>query len=117
MPLTGRFNLRRTIGGKIVLQVEEEVRRLWPFSRNQLTKRRWRDATIMDLAQPELRPLMDLRYKSGFEWARVYGQLGPARQDGSVGSASSQDNPSLAVAPEPSVKANAAMSAPQGVPA
>jgi hypothetical protein len=33
MPLTGRFTLRRTIGGKIVLQVEEEVKRLWPFSR------------------------------------------------------------------------------------
>jgi hypothetical protein len=71
MPLTGRFNLRRTMGGKIVLQVEEEVRRLWPLSRKQLTKKRWRDATVMDLAQPELRSLMDLRYKPGFEWLRL----------------------------------------------
>ncbi|MPR12081.1 hypothetical protein [Microvirga tunisiensis] len=74
MPLTGRFTLRRTIGGKIVLQVEEEVKRLWPFSRWHPAKRRWRDATIMDLAQPELRPLMDLRYKHGFEWLRIYGE-------------------------------------------
>lgn len=75
MPLTGRFNLRRTMGGRIVLQVEEEVRRLWPFSRMQPTKRRWRDATVMDLAQPELRTLMDLRYKPGFDWVRIYGEL------------------------------------------
>jgi len=117
MPLTGRFNLRRTIGGKIVLQVEEEVRRLWPFSRKQLTKRRWRDATIMDLAQPELRPLMDLRYKPNFEWARVYGQLDPARQDGCVGSASSQDNPSRAVVPAHPLKTSAGTLPSWGVPA
>ncbi len=117
MPLTGRFNLRRSMGGKIVLQVEEEVRRLWPFSRKQLTKRGWRDATIMDLAQPELRPLMDLRYKPGFEWARIYGQLDPARQDGPVGMTSPEDNLSLAIVPGNALKANAAMSEPRGVAA
>ncbi len=91
MPLTGRFNLRRTIGGKIVLQVEEEVKRLWPFSRWHPTKRRWRDATIMDLAQPELRPLMDLRYKLGFEWLRIYGEPRGALQAGVAG-VSSEDS-------------------------
>ena len=117
MPLTGRFNLRRSMGGKIVLQVEEEVRRLWPFSRKQLTNRRCRDATIMDLAQPELRSLMHLRYKPGFAWARVYGPLDPARQDGSVGMTSSEDNLSLAAVPGNALKTNAAMSAPRGVAA
>lgn len=106
MPLTGRFNLRRTMGGKIVLQVEEEVKRLWPFSRKQPTKRRWRDATIMDLAQPELRPLMDLRYKPGFDWLRIYGQPNPALRTGATGT-SQVDPPSLSVAPMPPRKANA----------
>jgi hypothetical protein len=105
MPLTGRFNLRRTMGGKIVLQVEEEVRRIWPFSRKQLTKRRWRDATVMDLAQPELRPLMDLRYKSGFDWLRVYGQIDPAQRAGAA-DMSPDDPPSLAFVPEHPRKAH-----------
>jgi len=61
--LTGRFTLRRSWSGKIVLQVEEDVRRVWPFSRWSPTRRRWRDATVMDLAQAEMRPLMDLRSK------------------------------------------------------
>jgi len=106
MPLTGRFNLRRTMGGKIVLQVEEEVRRLWPFSRKQPTKRRWRDATVMDLAQPELRPLMDLRHKLGFDWLRVDGQLDPARRTGETRMLTEKP-PSLSVVPEPPPKANA----------
>jgi hypothetical protein len=45
MRLTGRFNLRRTMTGKIVLQVEEEVKARWPFSRNGGLRRRWRDPT------------------------------------------------------------------------
>jgi len=98
MPLTGRFNLRRTIGGKIVLQVEEEVRRLWPFSRRHPTKKRWRDATLMDLTQPELRPLMDLRYKPGFAWARIYGEPRGTLQAG-TGGVSSEDSPSNAAVP------------------
>jgi len=106
MPLTGRFNLRRTMGGRIVLQVEEEVRRFWPFSRMQPTKRRWRDATVMDLAQPELRTLMDLRYKPGFDWLRIYGQLDPAPRTGATGM-SQEKLPSLSVVTEPSPKANA----------
>lgn len=64
MALTGRFNLRKTFTGRIVLQVEEEVRGFW----SQLTgktklRRRWRDANMMDLAAPELRSLVDLRFR------------------------------------------------------
>jgi hypothetical protein len=106
MPLTGRFNLRRTMGGRIVLQVEEEVKRLWPFSRKQPTKRRWRDATIMDLAQPELRPLMDLRYKPGFDWLQIYGQSDPELRTGATGT-SKADYPSLSVVPAHPRQANA----------
>ncbi len=98
MPMTGRFSLRRTIGGKIVLQVEEEIKRLWPFSRWHPTKRRWRDATLMDLTQPELRPLMDLRYKPGFAWARIYGEPRGALQAETAG-VSSEDTPSNAAVP------------------
>ena len=70
--LTGRFTLRRSWSGKIVLQVEEDVRRVWPFSRWSPTRRRWRDATLMDLAQPEMRPLMDLRSKPLHAWERLH---------------------------------------------
>jgi hypothetical protein len=66
MRLTGRFNLRRTMTGKIVLQVEEEVKARWPFSRNGGLRRRWRDANVMDLAKPEMRALIDLRNKPQF---------------------------------------------------
>jgi hypothetical protein len=62
MALTGRFTLRRTWTGRIVLQVEDEKRGFFR-SRNAPPKRVWRDATLMDLAAPEMRPLIDLRYK------------------------------------------------------
>jgi hypothetical protein len=61
--LTGRFTFRRTFTGKIVLQVEEEVRTSWPLSRKRPFRRRWRNATLMDLTATQLRPLMDLRMK------------------------------------------------------
>ena len=66
MALTGRFTFRRTFLGKIVLQVEEEVKAMWPMSRKSAYTRRWRNANLMDLASPELRTLMDLRYKPQF---------------------------------------------------
>src|SRR5215217_8514411 len=55
--LTGRFNFRKTLTGKVVLQLEEDVKAWWPSRKR--TKRRWRDANLMDLARPELRPLID----------------------------------------------------------
>jgi hypothetical protein len=33
MSLTGRFNFRKSLGGKIILQVEEETRPFWSFPR------------------------------------------------------------------------------------
>lgn len=66
MALTGRFTFKRSFWGKIVLQLEEEVRTSWPVSRRTPFKKRWRNATLMDLAAPELRALMDLRYKPQF---------------------------------------------------
>ena len=61
MPLTGRFNFRRTLTGRIVLQVEEDKPVWW--SRNGKTRRSYRDANVMDLAKPEMRALIDLRNK------------------------------------------------------
>ena len=63
MAITGRFNFRKTLTGKCVLQLEEDVRAWWPRKR---MKRRWRDANLMDLARPELRPLIDLRSKPNY---------------------------------------------------
>ena len=61
MGLTGKFGFRKSPWGKIVLQLEEEVKPFW--SRSRPLKPRWRDATLMDLAAPEMRPLMDLRFR------------------------------------------------------
>jgi len=72
MSLTGRFTFRRTFRGKIVLQVEEEVRPIWRFWQRDAKRRRWRDASLMDLAAVELRPLMDLRSRPRFDWERLY---------------------------------------------
>ena len=58
--LTGRFDFRRTLFGNQVLVVEEDVPNFWPMSRKKLFRRRWRRATPLDLATPELRGLMDL---------------------------------------------------------
>ena len=70
MALTGRFTFRRSFWGRIVLQVEEEKRSFW--GRSKPFRKSWRDATLMDLAAPELRALIDLRYKPQFhDAARV----------------------------------------------
>ncbi|MGF9762760.1 hypothetical protein AAII07_47120 [Microvirga sp. 0TCS3.31] len=62
MALTGRFNLRKSFSGRIILQVEEEVKSAWGlFSRKPKFRTRWRDAKAMDLPATELRALMDLR--------------------------------------------------------
>ena len=61
MPLTGKFDFRRTLTGKIVLKVEENVKVPWPFSRAGGLRRRWRDANVTDLTEAEMRTLMDLR--------------------------------------------------------
>ena len=56
--LTGRFWFRKTWTGKLVLLVEEKKPR-W-FSRKHLTKPRWRDARLLDLAEAPMRTLMTL---------------------------------------------------------
>lgn len=67
MALTGRFNLRKSFSGRIILQVEEEVKSAWSLlSRQPKFRRRWRDAKAMDLAAAELRALMDLRNRPQF---------------------------------------------------
>ncbi len=61
MGLTGKFKFRKTLWGKIVLQIEEEVKPFW--SKSGALKRRWRDATLMDLADPQMRTLIDMRFR------------------------------------------------------
>jgi len=68
MGLTGKFRFRKTLWGRIVLQLEEEVKPLW--SKLGALKPRWRDATLMDLAAPEMRPLIDMRFKPHL-WADI----------------------------------------------
>jgi hypothetical protein len=72
MALTGRFMFRRSIIGHIVLVIEEDVRVTWRLSRKAPTRRRWRDANLMDLAAPELRALIDLRHKPRLDLHRYY---------------------------------------------
>ena len=66
MALTGRFNFRRSWFGKLMLEVEEEVKPLFGGGEGKPLKRRWRRATLIDLAQPEMRPLIDLRFQPQF---------------------------------------------------
>ena len=70
--LTGRFWFRKTWTGKLVLLVEEERPR-W-FSRAGLTKLRWRDARLLDLAEAPMRTLMSLERSYRADYAS-----GPAR--------------------------------------
>ena len=63
MALTGKFKFRKTLWGKIVLQIEDEVKPFWSRSKPGTLKRRWRDATLMDLAAPEMRTLIDMRFR------------------------------------------------------
>jgi hypothetical protein len=65
MALTGRFNFRRSWFGKLVLEVEEELEPFFASDKNPL-KRRWRRGTLMDLAEPEMRALIDLRPQRQF---------------------------------------------------
>src|SRR5215207_8982790 len=88
MALTGKYDLRKTFWGRIVLRVEEEVKPLW--SQSGALKRRWRGATLMDLAAPEMRPLIDMRFKPHL-WARSSLGLeatsvprGPNKADGTI---------------------------------
>jgi hypothetical protein len=65
MALTGRFNFRRSWFGKLLLEVEEETKPF--FGRDKkAVKHRWRKATLIDLAQPEMRALIDLRFQPQF---------------------------------------------------
>ena len=86
MALTGRFNLRKTWTGRIVLQVEEEVASVWGrMTGKTKLNRRWRDANVLDLAAPELRSLVDLRFRPRYmpqttevavqDWPRAPRQL------------------------------------------
>jgi len=58
MGLTGGYRFRKGLRGKTVLQVEEEFTPFW--SAPGVVKRRWRDATMIDLADPTLRSLIDI---------------------------------------------------------
>src|SRR5215211_1756190 len=73
MGLTGKFDFRKTLGGKIVLRIEEEVRPFWRRSNPDALRKRWRDAGLMDLAAPELRGLIDMRFKP---YLQYLGSLG-----------------------------------------
>jgi hypothetical protein len=79
MTLIGTIDFRKGWFGGLMLQVEEEVKGRFTGK----AKRRWRRATLMDLAQPELRILVDMRTQAhGTHWA-------PLRSVPTGGSASS----------------------------
>ncbi len=84
--LTGRFWFRKTWTGKLVLLVEEEKPR-W-FGRSGLTKLRWRDARLLDLAEAPMRTLMTLertyRAEYGSGPARVLQAVVPAAKRGAI---------------------------------
>ncbi|MBY0299153.1 MAG: hypothetical protein K2X71_24475 [Methylobacterium sp.] len=66
MAITGRFNFRRTLTGKLVLQVEAVRKPWWVFARAAAPGHVWRDATLKDLAVVEMQPLLNLRGNPGY---------------------------------------------------
>jgi hypothetical protein len=66
MAITGRFNFRKTLTGKLVLQVETERPSWWPFARAASPGHVWRDATPKDLTAVELQQLLNLRRNPGY---------------------------------------------------
>jgi hypothetical protein len=76
MALTGRFNFKRSWFGKLMLEVEDEVKPVFWSERKPL-KRHWRRATLIDLAQPEMRPLIDLRFQWQFMARTPLRTIGP----------------------------------------
>ncbi|GEP06318.1 hypothetical protein MOX02_43560 [Methylobacterium oxalidis] len=66
MALTGRFWFRKTWTGKLVLLIEE---RKPSWFRKSAFKLRWRDAKLLDLAEIEMRPLMDLERSHRADYA------------------------------------------------
>jgi hypothetical protein len=85
MALTGRFNFRKTLVGRLRLQVEYEGASLWGFlTGKKIACRRWRDANVLDLSAPELRTLIDQRFHPQFipqSQRSVPDWLREARQD------------------------------------
>jgi hypothetical protein len=81
MALTGKFKHRKALWGKIVLQVEEEVKPFWRRSKTSVPKLRWRDATLMDLAAPEMRFLIDMGLKP---WTRSQNLSAPSKVSDSL---------------------------------
>ncbi len=78
MALTGRFDFQKTFTGKIMLRVEEEVPAILSLSGERKLKRRWRNATLMDLTTPEMRSLMDARFTPSYMARHVPVALTPA---------------------------------------
>lgn len=62
MPLTGRFRFRRSIMGRVFLQLEHDTRALWPLSIAGKRRRNWRDARIVDLLAPQINGLLELEH-------------------------------------------------------
>jgi hypothetical protein len=91
MPLTGRFNFKKTWRGKLTLIVEEEYRSKWGGE-----KRRWRTAGLCGLAEPEMRTLIDLRFQRKFASAAKVAEV--PRPSSAVGEASP---PSPSIIPFP----------------
>ena len=71
MALTGRINFRKSWLGDVILEVEEEVK---PMLARRV-KRRWRRAKLIDLAQPEMQPLIRLRPASNERCAPTSSKL------------------------------------------
>ena len=79
MALTGRFNFKKTWRGRLSFVVEEECASRWGGE-----KRRWRRGTLADLAEPEMRALVDLRFQRQFRGRTAVSDEAKAQSDSSL---------------------------------
>jgi hypothetical protein len=76
MALTGRYDFRKSMTGRLRLYVEYNANGFWDFLTGKKTYcHQWRAANIMDLAAPELRHLMDLRFTNPPHMPQVHNAL------------------------------------------
>ncbi|WFT82944.1 hypothetical protein QA634_14365 [Methylobacterium sp. CB376] len=75
MGITGRFNFRSTLTGRVILQVEAKRKAWWPRSRFSLAKYVWRDRMSPGAEASPVRSTACGAVAATLVWANTIAQL------------------------------------------